>query len=443
MKNPGFSMETGILVFSLVEYRNNPMLKRRVYGKIYIMRIDLGGFLMYCHQCGEDLNETSRFCVKCGANVQDKIGLRGAIEQEGLPSGRVEKASKGKIKRLYPVLIPMLTLIIFSSGLTLYFFYEKGINKEVLSMQKTAEETALNGNYGKAKELLGMALSKRPKYKILHSDLKEVQKAIKYQDKLDEIKNYIKKSEFEKANEELAKLKDKMGGEKSPIFNGFQKIINEHDTSLTIGKVKKELNSLSTLDELGGKLLILAPLPEGQASSIKQEIINKIVQVSSDKAEKELLNKRFTDALSTIDQGLQYAQSEKKLIALKTRVEQEKTSFERAEQDRIEQAMEAAAKEDLINKTAAVKVTNLSYEIDRFGDLYLSGSITNTATKQIRFITIYYNIFDEDGNFLKEDYTSVYPYAIDMGGTGFFEDTIYGVYQDVKIEIDNITWYLN
>jgi hypothetical protein len=70
--------------------------------------------------------------------------------------------------------------------------------------------------------------------------------------------------------------------------------------------------------------------------------------------------------------------------------------------------------------------------------------VKNVATKGITGITIYYTIFDENGEAIDTGDASVYPYELVPGAVGTFEDTYYGVHQEnVSVEIDNITWYLN
>jgi hypothetical protein len=48
-----------------------------------------------------------------------------------------------------------------------------------------------------------------------------------------------------------------------------------------------------------------------------------------------------------------------------------------------------------------------------------------------------------NGNYIDEGSTTVYPYYLNPGDSGTFEDIFYGVNQDVNVEITNITWYLD
>jgi hypothetical protein len=143
-----------------------------------------------------------------------------------------------------------------------------------------------------------------------------------------------------------------------------------------------------------------------------------------------------------VNKGLEYSTDNETLLAFKEKIQQEQAAFEQAETERMERAMEAAAKEDLQNRTAAVDVTFFEAEVDEFGDLYLYGEVTNVATKDISQITIYYSVYDLEGEYLYDSWTSVYPYSIRPGEQGSFDDVVFYLYEDVNVEIDNITWYL-
>lgn len=434
---------------------------------------------MYCHQCGEKLLEGSRFCSRCGCEVQmpvqgesneeTAVMIDESSDQPEMTADQAEEAmSETSVQleeneesteigeeeiqqetpqrpftRLLPILIPVISLILVAAGLSYYYFQEKELNSQVLELKESAEELALKRDYKKAKKLLEQAQSKRPDYFALQDSIEMVDKAMEYEDVLGKVSENIKKTQFDEASKELAILKERLTKETAPLFAHFHQEVEDHGTKITIGTIKKELNELTTVDQLGGKLSVLATLPEEQASVVKKEIINKIVQISSSNVEGELEKKQFSEAFSIINKGLQFAVNDEKLLALKTRVEQDKLAFEQAEQQRIEKAMEAAAQEDLKNRTAAVDVSDFTVEVDEYGDLYLAGNVKNVATTTISSITIHYSIYDENDMYLSNGSTSVYPYYLEPGELGSFEDIYYGVYQNVNVEIDNATWYLN
>ncbi|MBB6445144.1 zinc-ribbon domain-containing protein [Bacillus benzoevorans] len=399
---------------------------------------------MYCHKCGEQVIADAQFCPHCGAKVQNSA-------QEEMAAGtttasRLDKPEKPRnhsaLNRTLPVLIPIISFLLIAAGLAFYYVQEQKINKEVLQLKEDAETAALKTKYKQAKGILEEALNKRPNYETLTIDLKAVEKAIQYDESFAVVSEHIKKSQFDAAGKELTNLKNQLNAEHSPIFVPLQRQLKEKEVNITVGKIKTELNNLTTVDELGGKLSILASLPEKEASAVRKEIINKIVQISMDQAGQLLKDKQFSKAISTVDKGLQYAVNDEKLTALKGRIEQDKNAFEKAEQERIEQAMESAAQEDLKNKTAAAEVLELLAEVNEYGDLYVSGSVNNKATTNIYSVTVYYSIYDENASLIESGDTVVYPYLLEPGDTGTFDNTHYGLHENATVEIDNITWYL-
>lgn len=406
---------------------------------------------MYCHQCGAELAENSQFCSQCGAKVQNqsKEGLEinnnatAVIDQAAVGIELEQGETRKSIIWLFPTLLPIVSIILVSIILASYYYHGKKVNEEVIELKNLADDAAIEGKYEKAKEYLLEAQAKRPDYSVLEHDLIAINEAKTFEQTLKMISDQIKKTQFSQASKELASLKDKLSRHQGPLFAPFHQEIEEKNISITVGTVKKELIELTTIDELAKKLSILASMPKKEANAVKEEILNKIVQISTDEAEAELSNKQFSDAIANIDKGLQYAINNEKLLSLKERVSQEKNAFELAEQERINQALEAAAQEDLKNRTAAIEVADFSADVDEFGDVYLSGKVKNVATKGITSITISYSIMDENDEVLDTGDASVYPYELAPGESGAFEDTYYGVDQNVTVEITNITWYLN
>lgn len=439
-------MEWTVNLISIPLFANSfllPLFPLPVYDRI-VLYVRSGVILLYCHQCGENLPDDARFCSSCGMQInrnsdEMKMQTQETIEPPG--ENLVEKGST--FVQLLPIILPIFSLVILAAGLAFYYFQEQKTNQEVLTLRKAAEKEALKEEYEKAIDLLEKASSKRPSYSILNEEIKVIKRAKDYQDAILSIGEKIKSSNFAEASKELASLKEKINQEQGSLFEQFPQKLEDREVKITVGSIKQELNALNSIDELGGKLTIITTLPEKEANAVKQEILKKIVQISTDQVEKFLADKQFSEAFTTIDKGLSFAVNDKKLLGLKERVQQDKLAFEKAEQQRIEKAMEAAAQEDLKNRTAAVQVSDFSVEVDGYGDLHVSGSVKNVATTGINSITIYYTIYDEYGQYFDDSYTSVYPYYLASGEVGTFDDIYYGVYQNVNVEIDNITWYLN
>ena len=85
---------------------------------------------------------------------------------------------------------------------------------------------------------------------------------------------------------------------------------------------------------------------------------------------------------------------------------------------------------------------NLDVYIDEYGDLNITGDVKNTATVPISSITLYYTMYDSSGNTIGSDSMYVDSYYLEPGEVSSFSDTQYGVNEEVTVEIDNATWYL-
>lgn len=437
---------------------------------------------MYCHKCGNKIeDESARFCPKCGTELLTKPDQDQKIEQpndETLQSNNEqhiektnemqenqyhsddlnnkndfdqpsleEKTSRVKINEgrkslIWPISIPVFSLIL--SGSLGYFYYEHqmNINEQVIHMKDRAENAALKGEYKQALTLLKDASNVRPTYKVLQNDQKQIQKAVELEKALEDISTSLKKQELEKADSKINDFKDSIKNLKGPLFSPFQQKIEAKETTLAIAKIKIEIDKLNTVDQLASKLTALSSLKSAESDEVNLLILNKIVTLTLKDAEKQLNEKHFTDAIESVDKGLSYANKNSKLLSFKDRITKEQTAFEKAEQERIEQAMEVAAQEDLYNKTSAVSIETLDAYVDEYGDLYISGEVMNTATVPISSITLYYTVYDLDGYEVFSDSLYLDSYYLESGEIGSFDDTQYGVNQDVTVEIDNASWYL-
>lgn len=94
------------------------------------------------------------------------------------------------------------------------------------------------------------------------------------------------------------------------------------------------------------------------------------------------------------------------------------------------------------NRTAAVDVTGLQAVLDEYGDLMISGTATNKATRAIYSISVNLSIYDSSGAYLGEAYADVSPFRLEPGESGSFSTYYYGVYDQATVSVANATWYL-
>ena len=405
---------------------------------------------MFCPNCGSQMvDDSAQFCTKCGTKLTPEPITKTSTDEAAIEKP-VEEASRttnrSKLNRsalLWPIAVPVLSLIIGGSSVFAFYHHEVQTNKNVTSLKEQAEKSALKGDYTAALSSLKKAETERPSYQVLNRDEATIKQAIDLKKALGSISNSLKYQKLDEADSEISKFKDSLKNLKGPLLTSFQKQIEEKSTILAVAKIKVDINNIKTVDKLADKLSALSSLSSAETEEVKRLILEKIVDLSTKDAESKLGSKQFTEATTTIDKGLEYATDDKKLLAFKDRIQKEQSAFEKAEQARIQKAMEVAAQEDLKNHTAAISVDNLNENIDEYGDLHITGDILNKATVPVSSIEIYYTVYDVNGNAIGSDYTFADPYYLDVGQNGSFTANHYGVNQEVTVQVTKVTWELN
>ncbi|WP_236703087.1 FxLYD domain-containing protein [Paenibacillus xylanivorans] len=328
------------------------------------------------------------------------------------------------------------------SLLTYYYKQEMGINAEVKSLHQQAEQAALDGKYQEALQLLDSALAKRPNVDGFLQDRQITAKAFNLMNQLNEAATSLKTGKLAAGDKTLQAVAKVLKEREEPVFAKVRTTLNNNKVTLAVLKVKQEIDSLTTVQALAEKLDTVSKLKGKEAEAVQKQIIDKLAGLSYKQAEQQVKKKDFTAALQTVDQGLSYAPENEKLTAYRERVLSERKAFEKAEAERIQLAEQQAAEEDLKNRTAAVSIVNVEAALDIYGDLYISGSMVNNATRPISSITVLVDIYGTDGSYLGQTYVDVYPSWLEVGEEGFFETYYYGVYQEAEVSVVNATWYL-
>lgn len=392
---------------------------------------------MFCHNCGLKVSSDAKFCSNCGANLREEFIHKNDNE---ILEGRAQDRSRKKGVMMIPFIVPVAAFLLLAGGLSWFYVHETNVNEDVVALKETAEELALEGKYEQAKSMLSSAIEKRPGYYVLQNNLEVVMIAEELRAEMENTTSLIKDKKFEDAEKVLTRLNEKIARLSGPLFQPFKKELAEKDTMIKVSKINSELDQLKTVDELARKLAVLSAIPSEEGKAVKEQILNRIVQITTGNAESELEQKQFTKAISLTDKALQYAINDKRLLSLKEKIEQTRTEFELAEQERIEKAMEAAAKEDLKNRNAALEVVGLKYVEDDAGGMAITGEVKNIVSTTVSSITVYYNILSKDKTVLDTGFTTVYPYKLPPGEKAKFEDYYYGVFEEVTVEIENMTW---
>ncbi|NUU78112.1 FxLYD domain-containing protein [Paenibacillus xylanilyticus] len=413
---------------------------------------------MYCHVCGTKSSPGDSTCRKCRTKLKDASSTEEQIWAEtavGLETGTGDTAhslsrqqqpapmpNNKRPGRAFSWIIPLLLAAVMGALLTYYYNQESSVNAEVPSLHQQAEKAALDGKYTEALQLLDAAIAKRPNYHALVQDRQITAKAFNLMNQLNEAAASLKTGKLSAGDKTIQAVAKELKEREEPVFAKVRTALNNRKVTLAVLKVKKEIDSLTTVEALAEKLDTVSKLKGSEAQAVQKQITDKLAGISYKQAEQQVKKKDFAAALLTVDQGLSYAPEDNKLTAYRERVLSEKKAFEKAEAERIQLAEQQAAEEDLKNRTAAVSVVNVDAALDNYGDLYISGSIVNNATRPISSVTIMVDIYGTDGTYLGQTYVDVYPSWLEVGEEGFFETYYYGVYEEAQVSVVNATWYL-
>ncbi len=398
---------------------------------------------MFCHSCGNKRLDNERYCQKCGTGfIDSKEGINSTVEQQSESSTTLPKNQQSKWKSLKLWLFPLLSTLIILIGLLFYSYYEISLNQRVHALNSQIEFSISIGDYQKAEQQINEALQLRD-IVTLQQINDVIEKALFYEQELVEIEELIQRNAVEKASYQIETLKKHLNETNYlSLLQPIEHKLEKAEITITVAGIKMELNELDTVEELAQNLSSISSLSDEEASKVKEQITNKIVQLSYEKAEKHLHKHEFSNAIYALEIGLQYAINDEKLLSFIERVNNEKLAFEKAEKNRLEEAMVAAAKEDLRNRTEAVEITSIHIEMDEYGDVYLYGDVVNNGTTTIYSIDIHYSTFDKSEEKVGNAVTSVYPYDLSPGEIGRFSHSYYGVFEDLNVKVDNITWQI-
>ncbi|GLX70214.1 hypothetical protein MU1_45600 [Paenibacillus glycanilyticus] len=412
---------------------------------------------MYCHHCVREHDADAVYCSRCGrllepSQQQLHQGQAAALEEWDVAKDQASTALEpsqlpvrqtGR-RKLITGLIPVVLFISIAAALLSYYLYEARLNNRVLEWQDTARKVAMAGKYEEAFRELNKAADARPDFKPVQADLKIVEEALSLGRTLTEIQQRLDDQDLAEAAVQLEQVKSKLRGREEPIFGTVRDQVEDMSTKVTVLQVSSEFNSMDNIDDLASEYNQVKGLSGDEALELRLKIEAKIADISYGEAEEMRKKKNFSAAITAAQKGLIYAPDNDKLAKLYDRIVEEKKNFEEAEQQRIEQAMQKAAEEDLINQTAAVKVKHIDAQLDIFGDFNVTGELLNAATRPIYSVSIEYTVHDSKGNVITTGKVDATPSYIEAGETFKFTFVVHHVQdENATVAIDHMTWYLD
>lgn len=382
-----------------------------------------GDDILYCDNCGSNVEPGMHFCSNCGYSLDGSV-IHGV--------GRSRKA----------IFIPLITAFITIIWLMGYYAIEMKISMSVDSMCHVAETEALSGNIDDAIKIIDKAINKRPNDITLNTDKKILQQGKDALALLDSAEIYVKSGDYSKAESDVRKAETEIGGISGDIFTKLNKIINDKKGMITVLKIKKDMNSAKSIEELIPLISQLDEFDTDESRDTSVQVRKQIGSIAYDKANEYLKVKDFNSALNIAEEGLQYDMGNDKLSSFKDTISKQKAIFEKVEKESTEQAMEAAAKEEDVNKTEALELLQNSGSFNSYGDYIIRGSVKNIATKPVSMAKVFYSIYNSQNNLISSSSTYIYPNYINPGETGNFESTEYGIPEGSYVKVFKITWIL-
>lgn len=405
---------------------------------------------VYCHQCVRSYADDAKYCSQCGRRLHSYNVLQAEdwteADAEGAAGIELIRSNHDETRRTGWLLPVGLAGLSVAAALSVYLYYghEKQINEDVLRLQAEAKIAALGGDYEKALELLSDASEARPQYAALSADMNIIQHVFQIRRLTEQIEVNLSTGMTLDAEKGINELKSEFNGHEEPIYDKLKLRMDELNMNLTLQKLTSEMETLTTVREHGEMLNVVGGLIGEEAEALREQIKSAIRSITEAEVDGMLAKKNFTSALERVAVALGWLKDDEALLKLRDRIQNEQAQYEKLEQQRIEQAMQRAAEEDLINQTAAVEVVSTDQTLDEFGDLTVVGVLRNAATRPIYSVTVDFTVQAQDGEVLGKGTANATPNYIEPGEQMTFTATIYGVYEDDSvIVVDNATWYLD
>ncbi|WP_177182505.1 zinc-ribbon domain-containing protein [Paenibacillus sp. OV219] len=424
---------------------------------------------MFCVQCGNRLLEESKFCSKCGTPVPASEPIPPEVLEE-LSSGESETAASlaiaspayeehlnreeaeapvdrkhsavAKSRTVLWVLLPIMSFLLVSIGIAGDYLYQQHITKQVEAMIRTAEQLSLDGKYAEGQQQIELALKKRPSHPVLLNDQAVLADVLKLVGTIQSMDHQVEAKQYEQALKAVSELKKSIASRNGAVFTRLASQASLKEETFTVLQVTDRLAKRKTVTELVPLLADLKPYSGEAAKKAIQQVKQKIVDLSYEKASKELQAKNFEQALQTVDGALKQDVQNAKLLSLQKMITTKQKAFEEAEQQRIQKAIEASTKEDVRNRTEGVQLVDIHTGVDDYGNFVVSGTVKNVATRSVNYVTVYYDILDSWGNVLYSDTLYVTPYDLPIGEQGSFTNSYYNDGSLSSVNVTRIEWQL-
>ncbi|WP_067730084.1 zinc-ribbon domain-containing protein [Oceanobacillus damuensis] len=384
--------------------------------------------MYHCPYCGTSVKENEEFCIKCGKQ---------------LPKDVVSRIyNKNKFNKLW--YYPVVAAVIIASSAGAAHLFLKNQSAEAKEFYRQGEQQLLDKNYDQARDLFSQAIDHHGNFTTAQTSLEFVDLAINLENSLNKIRHLKEEQNFQEAtamiNDAASALRNYDGAAVDQIIED----IEELQSNIKIEELKATLAQEPEIEELKLMLWVAESINHDEAEEITQYIRDQIIDFSFSKASEQLNQKQFNDAQLLVEDGLKYAPQSEKLESLQATIEKEKISFETAQEQRIEQAINSAAVEQEFNENDAIELITADLEKNDQNNLVVKGEVKSAATVPINSVVVEYSILSANGSEILTNEVVIYPDLLYPDEVGKFEFTHYELDNELRnltVEVTKITWY--
>ncbi|OWA35392.1 hypothetical protein B9G55_12155 [Saccharibacillus sp. O16] len=332
---------------------------------------------------------------------------------------------------------PPLLAICAAAALIWQVNYERGISAEASEIQRSAADAALGGNYEIAESKLDQALDKRPRDPGIRSDLQTVQTIRRLDEQLNEAQRLLSRSDAAGATSVLDQVNRDLASLNGTAYDRLRDRLNKMRAKLELADIRSDAQKAGTLAELADLLKTASAYPKAQQQPVIELITDRIVEVSSDEAERAIEGGSYYEAAAVIDEARGYAPEAKQLIELEKQIASLTT--ETTEDEYADSELFLASGQELTSGAGDLQMKGFKQSAAE-GMLQFSGQLTNTSTMPMYDLLVEFRSYDANGKFLGENWTEVHPKDLEPGQTASFSDQLKAGAGAVVV-VDSVSWY--
>ncbi|SFM01401.1 hypothetical protein SAMN04487943_106190 [Gracilibacillus orientalis] len=384
--------------------------------------------MSFCPNCGGQVQTIETFCVSCGKRLPENINKR--------------KLPIKPSKKWW--LLPVISLILASCIIGFAFFATKYQSDQALAYYEEGAEMALIGDYEQSMTLLEHALDYKENFPSANEVIAFLNVAMEVEADFEQVETLNEQNKFEESlkiiRESEADLQKFSGDLTDQMME--QNIATKNQTLLK--QATYRLNNEPTTDDLKALIWEIEDITHDQAAELQEEVHQKLISMTYQEATALLEDFQFSQALHVIEDTLKVVESSEQLESLKTTVNKEKTAFESAQEQRIEQALSAFEEEQELNESHAIELIDIQLQEEK-DNWIITGQLKSVATVPIHSILVSYSIQDKEEDSILENDVYVFPETLYPDEVGNFEFTHFDVdadYERITPKVEEITWYL-